>query len=583
MKKMKKYLFILLAICISQLMSLNVSAFIAGGASTATDGSGNVYVTGYIGDPSVIFGTITLTNNGGYDMYIVKYDASGNVLWAKSAGGSNNDCGYGIATDGSRNVYVLGDFTSPTIKFGTITLTNAASGKTDLFIVKYDPSGNVLWAKRAGTIHNSGMALSHPGHQIVIDGSGNVYVTGFFDTPSVMFGSTKLTNAGTTGSDMYIVRYNANDGSVVWAKSAGGSGNDVGQGIAADGSGNVYVTGQFSSSSLTFGTTKLTNAGSDDIFIVKYDVTGNAIWAASAGGSNSDYSNGITTDGSGDVYVTGGFMSTSITFGETTLNNTVSGKVDIFIVKYGTEGNVLWAKSTGGSANDQGMSISTNGSGNVFVTGGFLSSSITFGTTKLINKGVGCDMFIVNYNTNDGSVLWAKNAGGSSTDNGMSIASDSNGNVFVTGLYMSTSIIFGTITLNNPEGGTTNGYDMFIVKYDSNGNVPWAKTATIKTGKPKSTHAGINDPTSNEISVYPNPTNGKVILSTTNSQSAITDISVFNMTGKEVLSRQSSVGSPQSAVLSQNVELDLSSQSKGIYIVLIKAGDNYYRRKIIVE
>ncbi|TRZ70083.1 MAG: T9SS C-terminal target domain-containing protein [Bacteroidetes bacterium] len=573
---MKKNLFLLLAICISQLIALNVSAFIAGGSSTATDGSGNVYVMGYIGDPSVTFGTITLTNNGGYDMYIVKYDASGNVLWAKSAGGSNNDCGYGIATDGSGNVYVLGDFTSSSITFGTIKLTNAASGKTDMFIVKYDPSGNVVWAKRAGTIHNSGMALSHPGHQIVTDGSGNVYVDGSFDTPSVTFGTTTLTNAGTAGSDMFLVRYNANDGSVVWAKSAGGSGNDVGQGIAADGSGNVYVTGHFSSSSLTFGTTKLTNAGSDDIFIVKYDVTGNAIWAASAGGSNSDYSNGITTDGSGNSYVTGGFMSTSISFGETTLNNTVSGKFDMFIVKYGAEGNVLWAKSAGGSANDQGMSISTNGNGNVFVTGGFLSSSITFGTTTLINKGTGCDMFIVKYYANDGSVLWAKSAGGSSTDNGMSIGTDGIGNVFVTGLYMSTSIIFGTITLNNPEGGTSNGYDMFIAKYDANGTVPWAKTAGVKAGKPKSADAGINDAIDNEITVYPNPTSGKFTVSTSNTQPAINSISVFNITGKEVLIPQFTAGSSE-------VTVDLSSQPKGLYIVLIKTGDSCYSKKIIVE
>jgi hypothetical protein len=121
---------------------------------------------------------------------------------------------------------------------------------------------------------------------------------------------------------------------------------------------------------------------------------------------------------------------------------------------------------------------------------------------------------------------------------------------------------------------------MFLAKYDPNGNVLWAKCVggTISKpgpGHPKSTNAGINDVLTNEISVYPNPTSGKVTLSTGNSQASISSISVFNMVGKEVFSQQSAVGS--------EVTVDLSSQPKGLYILLIKVGENFYSRKIILE
>ena len=128
-----------------------------------------------------------------------------------------------------------------------------------------------------------------------------------------------------------------------WAKSAGGaSGSTNGQSISTDASGNVFVTGDFNVASITFGTTTLTRAGGADIFVVKYDASGNVLWAKSAGGTSSDYADGISTDASGNVLVTGSFASASITFGTTTLTNTLSNFPDIFVVKYDASGNVLW-------------------------------------------------------------------------------------------------------------------------------------------------------------------------------------------------------------------------------------------------
>ena len=577
---MKKYLFILIAICISQLMALNVSA--QGNAypyCTITDASGNVFVTGKFNCSSITFGTTTLTNNGPpetltsfgtFDMYIVKYDKDGNVKWAKSAGGTNDDIGFSIVTDGSGNVYVTGSFGSSTITFGTIVLTKAASGTNDGFIVKYDPAGNVVWAQRAGGILYDNFS------KLVTDGSGNVYATGSFASSSITLGTITLINPSPGSGIPFFVKYDPSGNALwAWVWPVGVYSRD----IALDGSGNLYYMGTFTTSTITFGTTTLTNsgsAGSSDIFIVKYGIEGNVLWAKSAGGSANDVGYGIATDGSGNIYVTGSFLSSIITFGGIGLTISKSGTEDMFIVKYDPSGTALWARKAGGTSVNRGYDITTDGSGNAYVTGTFVNYPIIFGTKTLPNGGA-YDMFIVKYDAS-GNVPWAKSAGGIYNEMGLGIATDVSGNVFVTGYFTSPKITFGTITLTNTNGTNPSGYqDMFITKYDLNGNVPWAKNAGGgKSGKPKSADAGINNPPANEITIYPNPTSGKVTLSTSNSQSAITSISVFNITGKEVFSRQFSVGS-------QQIDVDLSSQSKGLYIVLIKAGDNYYRRKIIVE
>ncbi|MCX6146500.1 MAG: SBBP repeat-containing protein [Candidatus Kapabacteria bacterium] len=187
---------------------------------------------------------------------------------------------------------------------------------------------------------------------------------------------------------------NAQAPNCLWAKKAGGTTEDVSNSVTTDASGNVYVTGYFTSPTITFGTTTITNTGGYDIFIVKYDAAGTVLWAKSAGGTDSDYGSSLTTDASGNVYVTGRFVSPTITFGTTTLTN--PGGYDIFIVKYDAAGTVLWAKSAGGTSDDHGRSVSTDASGNVYVTGYFTSPTITFGTTTLTNAGEN-DIFIAKY------------------------------------------------------------------------------------------------------------------------------------------------------------------------------------------
>lgn len=416
--------------------------------SIAVNGSGNSYVTGYFTSPTITFGSTTLTNAGGlgYDMYIVKYNANGNILWARSSGGLGNEEGKAVTVDDLGNCYVTGYFSSATVTFGSATLTHI--GYTDIFIVKYDSSGNVVWAKGEG-----GSDYDVP-EGIAVDVSGNIYITGEFQSPTITFGSTTLTRVG--GYDTFTVKYDVS-GNVVWAKGAGGSNPDYSSKITVDASGNSYVAGFFNSSSITFGSTTLTNSGSYDMYIVKYDVDGNVAWAKSAGGTDYDDAKSIAIDASGNSYVTGSFLSSTITFGSTTLSNIGGG--DMYIVKYDSMGIVAWAKNSGGTGSDNGISNATDGLGNCYVTGDFRSSSITFGAITVTNNGTS-NIFIVKYDIN-GNVLWAMGAGGTSEDGDYSygIAADMSGNIFGTGIFQSSNINFGSTTLTN-----NGGFDIYIVK-----------------------------------------------------------------------------------------------------------------------
>ena len=422
--------------CWVQAPSVNTYSY---GQATAVDQAGNIYVTGYFSG-SITLGTYTLANNGGYDIFIVKYDSTGNVLWANSAGGSGNDCANSVATDASGNVYITGYFDSPSITFGSYTLTNFALSYSDVFLVKYDSNGKVLWAKSAG-----GTSVDRA-NSVTTDASGNVFITGYFDSPSITFGSTTLTKSG--GNDVFLVKYDSN-GNVVWATGVFGSGDETANSIAADASGNVYISGYFTSANIYVphsGMPLLSNSGGKDIFIIKffsYDgMTGDA---KSAIGAGDDIANSVSIDASGNIYLAGNFNSSSLTFGTVPLTNT--GGNDIFLVKYDSNLNVLIAKSVGGTGDDYANSVARDTSGNVYVSGNFNSSSLAFGSNTLTNSG-GNDIFLVKYDSNL-NVLWANSAGGTGNDYANSASPNASGNVYLTGCFYSNPISFGYNTLSN--------------------------------------------------------------------------------------------------------------------------------------
>ncbi len=416
------------------------------GYSIAVDGSGNRYITGMFSSTTITFGSTTLTNASiATDFFVAKYDAAGNALWAKQAGGSQGENGRGVAVDGSGNCFVTGSFASPTISFDTITLTNGIPATPQVFIAKYDASGNILWVKSAGGF---GQDVAN---SIAVDASGNSYITGVFASNAITFGSTTLnqtSGAGGATYDIFIVKYDAS-GNTLWAKKAGGTADDTGMSIAIDAGGNSYITGNFNSLSLDFGTTTLTGAGGD-IYIVKYDTNGNLQWAANAsfGGVND-----VAVDPAGNSFVCGSFMS-SITFGSTTL--TSAGNTDMFVAKYNSSGNPVWATSVGGSSYEGASAVSTDGGGNFYLTGYFQSPSVTFGSNTLTLIG-GSDLFVTKYSS-AGNALWATSAGGSGNDQVNGLALDGSGSSHLIGTYYSPTIAFGSSTLTNGGGGNADVY-----------------------------------------------------------------------------------------------------------------------------
>jgi hypothetical protein len=379
------------------------------GNSIAVDNSGNVYTTGSFQD-TVDFdpgaGTTNLTSpryNGVGDAFVSKLDSSGNFVWAKSFSGSDGEGGQSITVDNSGNVYTTGYFQG-TIDFdpgaGTANLTGVAG--YDVFVSKLDSSGNFVWAKSF-----SGSTSSEVGNSIAVDSSGNVYTTGYFHGTADFdpgAGTANLTSAGS--QDVFVSKLDSS-GNFVWAKSFGGSSLDIGYSIAVDSSGNVYTLGIFRVTAdfdPGAGTTNLTSAGINDLFVSKLNSSGALLWVKSFGGSSNEIGYSIAVDSSGNVYTTGYFPGT-VDFdpGAGTANLTSAGSDDGFVSKLDSSGNFVWAKSFGGSSSDSLKSITFDSSENIYTTGSF-QGTVDFdpgaGTTNLTSAG-GADVFVLRLSSTD--------------------------------------------------------------------------------------------------------------------------------------------------------------------------------------
>lgn len=316
------------------------------------------------------------------------------------------------------------------------------------------------------------------------DGSGNSMIVGRFEG-TLDVGDTTLTSAG--NSDILLAKYN-NQGSLLWAVRAGGTSSDEGLDIATDAAGNSIITGYFRSQA-DFGDTTLTGTSLlNDIFIAKYDDGGNLLWAEKAGGSGSDLGYEIATDSAGNSFVTGGFNG-SAAFGDTTLVSDLFIN-DVFVAKYDTQGELLWATHGGGPSSDDGFVITTDHIGNTVVAGRFTGEA-TFGNITLPGDGNGFDIFVVKYDAN-GNQLWATYANGPDSDWATGIATDETGNIFLTG-YFDDTLLFDNVTLTN-----IGLEDVFLAKYDPDGNLLWATSL----GGPETDRAtGITTTTPGNISI----------------------------------------------------------------------------------
>ena len=393
--------------------------------------------------------------------------------WAKKIGGASYDEGVSLTIDGNGNIYTTGNF-SGTVDFdpGTGISNLTSAGDVDIYISKLDTNGNFVWAKRMGG------TLSDSGKDIVLDGNGNIYsLGGFYGTVDFNPGAgiNNLTSVGS--SDIYISKLDVN-GNYVWAKNVGGAAYDWENELIVDEAGNVYITGSFSGTAdfdPGAGLYNLTSAGSDDIFIAKFDDDGNLVWAKSMGGANDDSGTSLALDDSGNLYSAGDFWGNAdLDPGAGVYNLSSKGYYDIYISKLDMNGEFVWAKSVGGTATDSPTGIEIDSAGYVYSTGSF-HNTVDFdpgaGISNLTSNGY-WDFYISKYD-NNGNFVWARTLGGTLSDNSYGIELDTSGNVYTIGGFVSTVDFDPGIGIYNLSSAG-NG-DVFISSLDTNGNFVWAK------------------------------------------------------------------------------------------------------------
>lgn len=350
------------------------------GYGVAVDSSGNVYVAG---------GTAS-QGAGSTDVLLTKYSSSGVIQWQRSLGGTALDIARGIALDSSANIYIAGYTASQ------------GPASNNVLIAKYDTSGAIQWQRSLGA------AASDLGLAIALDSSSNVYVAG----------TTASQGAGI--EDMLLTKYDSS-GSIQWQRSLGGTGQEIGYGLAVNASGDSYVVG-----------IETSQGTGGELMLAKYNTSGTIQWQRRLGGSSSEAGYGVALDSSGDVYITGH------------TNSQGAGSNEALIAKYNSSGTIQWQRSLGGSGADFGHGIAVDASGGVYIAG------------QTTSQGAGgVDILLAKYNTS-GTIQWQRVIGNANDSIGNGITIDNAGAVYVTG-NLNVSGHDELLILKLPDDGTLTG------------------------------------------------------------------------------------------------------------------------------
>ena len=396
----------------------------------AIDNNGNIFVCGNFNntvdfDPGV--GVSNRTSPGGSDIFIAKYNADGNYLWSNSIGAPNTDQGLALAIDESNNVIVTGSVIGGnvgntifdnTVFFSSLdnntrSLTVPISIGAHILLAKYDDNGNYIWAKAMGSVGSLNRGIC-----VRTDNNGNIILGGTFCSsstapldfdPGVGTANKYAAGSSVTIGDAFVAKYNA-FGDFISVFTFGGTGNDQVNDLGLDANGNLFVTGAFNST-VDFdpgtNTVNRTSAGSNDIYLAKYNNSGNFLWANTMGSSVGEAGAALFVESGGDVVFTARYNYT-IDFDPSaiTANLTSAGVNDIVLAKYDASGNYISAVSMGGSSTEQVLSLTSNGTGKYFISGQFVSTDADFdpgvGTTILSAVGTN-NGFLAAYNYNTSS------------------------------------------------------------------------------------------------------------------------------------------------------------------------------------
>lgn len=424
----------------------------------------------------------------------LEFSQNCNYVWGDNLSISTNS--VQIEVDAFGNTILITRFSGNIdVDPGPNVVNLASSGEGDILLAKYDVNGNYLWAKSFGS---TGDEIAGA---LAIDASGNILITGaYMYTVDFNPGPGVNTLPFFFDRDIFIAKYDPN-GNYIWAKSINSFNYECGNCIQIDKNGNILLAGEFGGS-VDFdpgpGILTLSSNGNMDIFFAKYSSSGDLIWAKNIGGQfNSDIVNCARLDNLGNIYLTGTFIGNAdfdtgpSTAPISTYDNTWG---DVFIAKYSTNGDFIWAKNITNSHEwEGGLELQIGSDHSVYCTGRFMVADFDPGpgqALEIANQGYDYNIYLAKYDSL-GNYLWVKNIGGLQDDEGESLQLTSNDNIYLTGFYggktdfdpgQDSAIIYGSYYSRQ----------IFVASYDNTGLFQWVKTLKDTMGAGSSACLRIN-------------------------------------------------------------------------------------------
>jgi Secretion system C-terminal sorting domain len=350
-------------------------------------------------------------------------------------------------------------------------LKNLFATALSLFLVLSGSAQQFEWVKRIGN------SLDHQAFILKTDASNNVYIAGYFQSGFYFVPETSSDFAQAFGGDdIFIAKYTAN-GTFIWGKTIGGSGQDRPSGMDVSPEGNIVITGFFNET-VDFNpgssVNNLTTTGNRDIFVLKLNSTGDYAWAHKFGSSLPDEGTATCFDPNGNVFVTGFFQETVDFNPGNAANNFDATSYDIFILKLDASGNYVWNYDLGSNPAEQGRAIQCDASGNVYTSGSYASTldfNLGAGSEVMNASGV-ADIYLLKL-TNSGDFIWSRKIGGISNEYAVSMAIDVFGDAILGGYFASTTTFNSFPNVSVTSAGLD---DAFVVKFNSDGVHAWTRT-----------------------------------------------------------------------------------------------------------
>jgi hypothetical protein len=407
----------------------------------AVDGSGSAYVVGTTGSRDFpLTSAVQTTNNGIGDVFVAKLNPTGTgLIYSTYLGGEGQDTGTSISIDSAGNVYIAGFTYSSSFPTTTGAFQPTYAGDGDGFVAKLSAAGSTL-------MYASYIGGSDPdfAQAVAVDSSGNAYLTG--STRSTDFPVVNFLQIGNVGaSDAFVAKVSPSGTSLIYSTYLGGSGADMAQAIAVDGTGNVYLAGYtYSSDFPTQNAFQGSSAGGADVFVTELNAAGTAlIFSTYLGGSGQDRAYGMAVDAVGSVYITGDTYSTDFptTSNASQLYN--HGQGDVFVSKFNPGGwGLVYSTLLGGTDIDQGNAVAVDSDGNAYLTG--FTRSADFPTVNPFQRILGifgasscegmicADAFVLKLRSS-GQLVYSTYLGGNGSESGGAIAAGSSGEAYLAG------------------------------------------------------------------------------------------------------------------------------------------------------